>query len=44
MRNMITPFQTGQNLLDQACPMDDVLGQITAQLMEFKALKERQRN
>ena len=37
---MVTPFSTN-NLLEQACPMDDILGHIGAQLAEFKALKER---
>ena len=41
MRNMVRPFQAGQNLLEQACPMDDVLGHITAQLAEFRILKEK---
>ncbi len=34
------PFNR-QNLLENACPMDDVLGHIAAQLAEFKALKEK---
>lgn len=36
----MTPFST-HNLLEHACPMDDVLGHISAQLAEFKALKEK---
>ena len=36
----MTPFSTN-NLLEHACPMDDVLGHISAQLAEFKALKEK---
>lgn len=36
----MTPFST-HNLLEHACPMDDVLGHIAAQLAEFKALKEK---
>ena len=40
MRNMVKPFGS-QNLLEDACPMDDVLGHIAAQLAEFKALKEK---
>lgn len=39
LRSMVTPFHTDRDLLEQACPMDDVLGHITAQLAEFKALK-----
>lgn len=34
------PFNR-QNLLENACPMHDVLGHIAAQLAEFKALKEK---
>lgn len=34
------PF-SAHNLLEHACPMDDVLGHISAQLVEFKALKEK---
>ena len=37
---MVTPFRVDQNLLEQACPMEDVLGHISAQLLEFKALKD----
>ena len=36
----MTPF-SAHNLLEHACPMDDVLGHISAQLAEFKALKEK---
>ena len=36
----MTPFST-HNLLEHACPMADVLGHISAQLTEFKALKEK---
>lgn len=38
---MVTPFDSQYNLLDSACPMNDVLGHIAAQLAEFKALKEK---
>ena len=41
MRNMVKPFSNTQNLLDNACPMDDVLGHIAAELAELKALKEK---
>lgn len=37
----MTPFGA-ENLLEHACPMDDVLGHIAAQLAEFKALKEKE--
>lgn len=37
---MVVPFNK-QNLLESACPMDDVLGHIAAQLAEFKALKDK---
>lgn len=40
IRNMVVPFNK-QNLLESACPMDDVLGHIAAQLAEFKALKDK---
>ena len=40
LRNMVTPFRM-QNILENACPMDDILGHIAAQLAEFKALKEK---
>jgi len=38
---MVTPFSQQHNLLENACPMDDVLGHIAAQLAEFKALKDK---
>lgn len=41
MRNMIRPFAANRSLLDQACPMDDILSELSAQLAEFKALKEK---
>ena len=37
---MVTPF-SAHNLLEHACPMADVLGHISAQLVEFRALKEK---
>ena len=37
---MVKPFGV-ENLLEKACPMDDILGHIAAQLAELKALKER---
>ncbi|KAL9101660.1 MAG: hypothetical protein Q9163_003099 [Psora crenata] len=40
VRNMLAPFQENRNLLQHACPMDEVLGYIAAQLAELKALKE----
>ncbi len=40
IRNMVKPFST-QDLLENACPMNDVLGHIAAQLAEFKALKDK---
>ena len=36
----MTPFST-TNLLEHACPMNDVLGHIAAQLAEFQALKDK---
>ena len=41
MRNLIRPFETGRSLLEQACPMDDILQELSAQLTEFKALKNK---
>ena len=40
IRNMVTPFNTA-NLLAQACSMDDVLTQLTAERAELQALRER---
>ena len=40
MRNMICPFNATRGLLDQACPMEEILQELSAQLAEFKALKE----
>ncbi|SMR56502.1 unnamed protein product [Zymoseptoria tritici ST99CH_3D1] len=37
IRNMIRPFAKG--MLSQACPMEDILGDLTAQLSELKTLK-----
>jgi adenylate cyclase len=34
---MIRPFSNG--MLDQACPMSEILGDLTAQLSELKTLK-----
>ena len=39
MRNMIRPFRAGRNLLEEACPMDEILQELSAQLAEFRALK-----
>lgn len=41
MRNIVTPFSSQHNLLDDACPIKDVVGHIKAQLAEFMALKEK---
>lgn len=37
IRNMIRPFRNG--MLEQACPMADIMGELTAQLDELKQLK-----
>lgn len=37
---MIRPFRATRSLLEQACPMDEILQELSAQLAEFKALKE----
>lgn len=39
MRNIVRPFQTDRNLLEQACPMDEILQELSAQLAEYRALK-----
>ena len=36
----MTPFST-TNLLEHACPMNDVLGHLAAQLAKFQALKDK---
>jgi len=36
---MIRPFKNG--MLEQACPMDDVLTELTSQLDELKRYKEQ---
>ena len=41
MRNLIRPFEAGRSLLEQACPMDDILQELSAQLAEFRALKDK---
>lgn len=41
MRNMVRPFASGHNILEQAMPMGDVLQSISEQLAELKAFKER---
>ncbi|KXT14282.1 hypothetical protein AC579_1269 [Pseudocercospora musae] len=40
VRNMIRPFQNG--MLSQACPMSDILTELTSQLDELKSLKAQQ--
>ncbi|KAI9835308.1 MAG: hypothetical protein M1819_002452 [Sarea resinae] len=40
MRHLVRPFRPGANILEQACPMGDILGEITARLAEAQALKE----
>lgn len=38
LRNMMRPFKDG--MLNQACPMADVFGELSSQLAELKAFKE----
>lgn len=38
LRNMVRPFKEG--MLNQACPMSDVLDALAEQLNELKILKE----
>lgn len=35
---MIRPFSSG--MLNQACPMDEILGELASQLQELKTYKE----
>ena len=39
VRNMVRPFRPDRNLLEEACPMDEILQELSAQLAEFRALK-----
>ncbi|KAF2173730.1 hypothetical protein M409DRAFT_16004 [Zasmidium cellare ATCC 36951] len=39
IRNMIRPFKNG--MLSQACPMSEILGDLTSQLEELRSLKEQ---
>lgn len=39
---MIYPLTGGTNLLSHACPIDDIMKELSVQLTEFKALKEKQ--
>ncbi|KAK5135699.1 hypothetical protein LTR08_004685 [Meristemomyces frigidus] len=40
MRNMMRPFKDG--MLNQACPMSDIFGQLASQLEELKSYKEQE--
>lgn len=37
---MVAPFRVGRNLLENACPMQQILDEVSTQLAEAKALKE----
>jgi adenylate cyclase len=37
IRNMVRPFKDG--MLEQACPMADILGEVASQLDELKVLR-----
>ena len=39
IRNMVRPFKDG--MLQQACPMADILGEVASQLGELKALRRQ---
>ncbi|KAL8679863.1 MAG: hypothetical protein Q9186_003883 [Xanthomendoza sp. 1 TL-2023] len=41
-RNLIRPLQAGRNPLEDACPMGDIWGEISARLSEFEAIKNHQ--
>ena len=36
---MVRPFRVDRNMLEEACPMDEILQELSAQLAEFRALK-----
>jgi adenylate cyclase len=40
IRNMIRPFKNG--MLNQACPMSEILGEVTSQLEELKKYKAQE--
>lgn len=39
IRNMVRPFKDG--MLEQACPMADILGEVASQLDELKVLRRQ---
>jgi adenylate cyclase len=39
IRNMVRPFKNG--MLEQACPMADVLAEVASQLDELKVLRQQ---
>ena len=39
IRNMVRPFKNG--MLEQACPMADVLAEVASQLDELKMLRQQ---
>lgn len=39
IRNMVRPFKEG--MLEQACPMADILGEVASQLDELKVLRRQ---
>ncbi|ORY13274.1 hypothetical protein BCR34DRAFT_272780 [Clohesyomyces aquaticus] len=40
LRHMVRPFGAGASLLQQACPMSDILGELQAQLQELQQYKD----
>lgn len=38
LRNMVRPFKDG--MLDQACPMGDILDEVQARLAQVQALRQ----
>ena len=39
VRNMVRPFVRGRNILEQATPIGDILGDLAARLAELEAFK-----
>lgn len=39
---MVRPLAADTNLLSHACPIDDIIQELSVQLTEFKALKAKQ--
>ena len=42
IRTMVRPFVRGRNILEQAAPIGDILGELTARLAELEAYKAQE--